>query len=57
MTLDIGRRYKWPLLGQLRGDPVETLSLYIDGVQDNEHQIDLKDLADALKPYLEDREE
>jgi hypothetical protein len=56
MALSIGYRLGFPRhIGVIRGEEIPTLTLYIHGIEDSEHEIDLKELAEALKPYLKDK--
>ena len=53
MTLEVYNKREY---GYSKKDDTVTpvLSLYIHGITDSEHEINLKDLAEALKPFLKE---
>lgn len=55
MSLSISVIYDHPKPGEIRGDEIPVLRLTIDGIEDFEHEICLGELAEALKPFLMDK--
>jgi len=52
--IQISYRNGWTKIGDLAPERIPVLSFYIHTL-DEEYSIDLEELADALKPFLEDK--
>jgi len=52
--MEISYRNGWQKWGGREPERIPTLSLYISEI-DEEYEIDLEELAEALKPFLKDK--